>query len=362
MSQEPARIVNFEAARAEAFAERMLDALNAGALCLMTSIGHRTGLFDRMAELPPSTSDEIADAAGLDERYVREWLGAMVTARVVEYDSAAKRYRLPDEHAACLTRAATPDNVAAFAQYIPLLGQVEEGILECFESGGGLPYAAYPRFHEVMAEDSGQTVLGALFEHILPLEPGLTGELERGIDVLDVGCGSGRAINAMAARYPNSRFTGYDLCPDAVERARAEAARRGLTNVLFEVRDVTDLGERGSYDLITAFDAIHDQVAPAKVLDNIAAALRVDGLFLMQDIHASSKLENNLDHPAGTLMYTISTMHCMSVSLSGGGCGLGTMWGTELALKMLGEAGFPIVRVERLAHDFQNSYYLARKA
>jgi len=343
----------------EEFGERLLDALNGGALAIMTSIGHRTGLFDAMARMPSGTSDEIAAEADLDERYVREWLGAMVTGRVVEYDPATGAYRLPPEHAACLTRDAAPNNIAAFAQYVPLLGTVEDGIIECFREGGGLPYEAFPRFHEVMAEDSGQTVLPALDEHILPLAPGLRESLIEGIEVLDVGCGSGRAVNQMARTYPASRFTGYDFSEQAIGFARAGANGNG--NVRFETRDVTALGETGRYDLITAFDAIHDQVDPAAVLRGVHSALKDDGVFLMQDIHGSCDVEKNVDHPAGTLLYTISTMHCMTVSLAGGGAGLGTMWGEETALRMLGEAGFANVTMHRLDHDFQNTYYVARK-
>jgi hypothetical protein len=106
---------DLDRAKAEEFAERMVGVLNEGAIALMTSIGHRTGLFDAMAGLPPSTSDQIADAAGLNERYVREWLGAMVVGKIIEHDPQEGTYQLPQEHAAFLTRAASPDNIAAFA-------------------------------------------------------------------------------------------------------------------------------------------------------------------------------------------------------------------------------------------------------
>jgi ABC-type Fe3+ transport system substrate-binding protein len=149
-------IPEIDQVKAEQFAERLLDTLNGGAIALMTSIGHRTGLFDVMVGLPPSTSEQIASAADLNERYVREWLGAMVVGRVVEYDPEDGTYRLPQEHAAFLTRAASPDNIAVTAQFIPLMGCVEDGIVESFKHGGGLPYSAFPRFHEVMAEDSGR--------------------------------------------------------------------------------------------------------------------------------------------------------------------------------------------------------------
>lgn len=206
----------FDTTKAESFAGRMLDVLNSSAIALMTSIGHRTELFDTMAELPPSTSQQIADAAGLKERYVREWLGAMVTGRLVNYDPINKTYCLPAEHAAFLTRAVASDNIAVFAQFIPLLGTVEERIIDCFYKGGGVPYSEFKRFHAVMAEDSGQSTVPALFGRILPLIPGVTEALQQGIDVLDVGCGSGRALNTMAEAFPNSRFTGYDFSGEAI--------------------------------------------------------------------------------------------------------------------------------------------------
>ncbi|HVF01464.1 MAG TPA: methyltransferase domain-containing protein [Rubrobacteraceae bacterium] len=354
-------IPELDQVKAEAFAERMVGVLNEGALALMTSIGHRTGLFDAMAGLPPSTSEEIADAAGLNERYVREWLGAMVVGKIVEHYPEEGTYQLPQEHAAFLTRAASPDNIAAFAQYVPLLGSVEDEIVESFKHGGGVPYSAFPRFHEVMAEDSGQTVLPALKDHILPLVEGLTERLENGIDVLDVGCGSGRALNLMARTFPNSHFVGYDLSEEAIARARAEAEEQGTTNARFEVKDAAKLDEKARYDLITTFDAVHDQADPAAVLKGIANTLKGDGVYLMQDIASSSHHHNNLDHPIGPFLYTISCMHCMTVSLAQGGAGLGAMWGEEKAKEMLKEAGFKEVEIKQLPHDFQNYYYIATK-
>jgi 2-polyprenyl-3-methyl-5-hydroxy-6-metoxy-1,4-benzoquinol methylase len=350
-----------DAAKSEEFANSMLGMLNQGALAVMVSLGHRAGLFDAMDGVPPATSEEVAARASLHERYVREWLGAMVTGGIVEYDAASRRYRLPPEHAAWLGRAATPNCLATFAQYIPLMGTVEEDVLHCFRNGGGVPYERYRRFHEVMAEDSGQTVVAALEAHILPLAPGLSDRLHRGIDVLDVGCGSGRAINKLAESYPASRFRGYDLSAAAIATARREAAEAGLRNVTFEARDCTDLGESGSYDLICTFDAIHDQKEPERVLASIHEALRPDGLYLMQDIKASSELHENLDHPLAPFLYTVSTMHCMSVSLAQGGKGLGTMWGRQTATRMLREAGFREVEIREVPHDPQNDYYLCRK-
>lgn len=347
------------------FADHLIGMLNQGALSLMVSIGHRTGLFDALSELPPSDSDTIATHSGLTPRYVREWLGAMVSGGIVDYDPGTRHYRLPDSHAALLTRSASPDNLAVFAQYIGVLGQVEDRIIDCFRNGGGVGYEHYPRFHEVMAEDSGQTVLAGLDEHILPLIGDRLPALEKGIRVLDVGCGRGRALLHLAEHFPNSEFVGYELSAQAVSHARSEAMKRGLSNLRFEQRDLTGFGQHAEpeqFDLITAFDAIHDQITPQSVLDGIHKTLKPGGTFLMQDIRASSHLEHNLDHPIAPLLYTISTMHCMTVSLANNGAGLGTMWGEEMAVEMLKRAGFAQVDVHQLEHDFQNNFYVMRKS
>jgi 2-polyprenyl-3-methyl-5-hydroxy-6-metoxy-1,4-benzoquinol methylase len=346
---------------AEAFAGRMVGVLNDAMLALMTSIGHQTRLFDAMADLPPSTSEEIASAAHLNERYVREWLGAMVVGGIVEYDPDKNAYRLPPEHAACLTRAAGPDNLAGLAQFVPLLGNVEGGIVESFRNGGGVPYSAYARFQELMAEDSAQVYGATLIQTTLPLVPGLVERLESGIDVADIGCGQGIALNLMAQAFTNSRFVGYDLSEEGIAAARAEAQRKGLENARFEVRDVTTFDDRERYQLITAFDVIHDLARPAEVLKNVFNALAPGGTFLMVDVAASSHLHENVEHPLGPFLYAVSTMHCMTVSLEQGGVGLGTVWGEQKARQMLADAGFAEVEVEQVEGDILNNYYIARK-
>ena len=348
----------------EAFADRMMGALNDGALCLMASIGHRTGLFDVMRDQPPQTSGEIASRAGLTERYVREWLGAMVCSGVINVDPDSVRYQLPPERAAYLTRAAGADNLAVFAQYVPLLGNVEDDILECFKTGGGVPYARFPRFHAVMAEDSGLSVLSSLESHILPLIPGLAEQLTRGLRALDAGCGRGGTLNRLAALFPNSRFVGLDLSTEAIHAARDQASARGLKNVEFATADLGEFDRTAdpeSFDFITTFDAVHDQGKPMNLLKGIYRALTRDGVYLMQDIKGSSHVYKNIDHPIGAFLYTVSCLHCMTVSLAQGGEGLGAMWGEEKTREYLLEAGFRSVEKHELSHDIQNNWYVVRK-
>jgi SAM-dependent methyltransferase len=189
---------------------------------------------------------------------------------------------------------------------------------------------------------------------------GLTERLTAGIEVADIGCGSGHALNLLAEAFPASEFVGFDFSEEAIAAGRREAESAGLGNVRFEVRDVAALDETAAFDLVTAFDAIHDQAKPAVVLAGIASALRPDGVFLMVDIRASSNVEDNVDHPLGTFFCTASTMHCTTVSLALAGDGLGTVWGEQLATEMLTTAGFESVELAHIEADIGNSYYIAR--
>ncbi|MEU6236104.1 class I SAM-dependent methyltransferase [Kitasatospora sp. NPDC047058] len=342
----------------EEFAGRMVQTLNDACLAFMASIGHQTGLFDTMAGLDPSSSAEIARASGLDERYVREWLGAMVVGGVVDYDAERGTYLLPPEHAAALTRAAGPDNLAGMMQYLALMGDVEQGLIDCFRSGGGMPYSAYPRFQALQAEESARVYDLALVGGIVPLVPGLPDRLREGIGALDIGTGQGHAVNVLAKAFPASRFTGVDIAENGIAAARAEAAALGLANAHFEVADSAGLA--GAYDLVTAFDVIHDLARPAETLAAVARVLRPGGVFLMGDIAASSRLEENIAHPLAPALYTFSTFYCMTVSLGEGGAGLGTVWGEQTARRMLAEAGFGAVDTAQVEGDILNVYYIAR--
>ncbi len=353
--------VAFDAAAAESFAGDMAGILNAGALAVMLSFGHKAELFDCMADMSPSTSDGIAKAANLSERYVREWLAAMVTGGIVRYEPEGALYHLPPEHAAALTRGAPMGNFAGTAQLVPVIGASEERLLECFRSGEGTSYDDYPCFHQVMAEDSGQTVVAQLFDVIIPMVPGLDDRLRAGIDVMDAGCGEGRALVALAEHYPQSRFTGYDLCADAIATASELAQSKTLTNLRFEAKDLTGYDAKDAFDFVTSFDAVHDQKDPQGLIAGLYGCLRSGGAYLMQDIGGSAVLENNLDFAMAPFLYSVSFSHCMPVSLGQGGAGLGTMWGWETALEMLKVAGFSNSVRHVLPHDPMNVWFVSEK-
>src|SRR6516164_5177518 len=306
----------FDRAKARAFTQLMVRHLEGAAVTVMLEVGRRVGLFDAMAQMGAVTSAAIADKTGLSERYIREWLAAMVCGGVVEYAAAEHTYRLPREHATALTGSSTR-NLTSMVEMFPLLNRVIPDVAEAFRTGGGVPYTAFqPDFTGLMDRRSRPRYDELLFSAYLGKPEGLTARLESGVRVADVGCGTGHCITLMARRFPRSTFVGYDISESAMP-----------------------------FDLITAFDAIHDQADPAGVLRRIRAALHPDGLFLMLDVWASSELAGNVGTPMAPYLYTMSTMHCMSVSLAAGGPGLGTAWGHQTATRMLREAGFTDVQL-----------------
>jgi SAM-dependent methyltransferase len=348
----------FDRAKARAFTQLMVRHLEGAAVSLMLEVGRRVGLFDAMAQMGAVTSAEIAEKAGLDERYVREWLAAMVCGGVVEYAADAHTYRLPREHASALT-GSSARNLTSMVEMFPLLNRVIPDVAEAFRTGRGVPYSAFqPDFTGLMDRRSRPRYDELLFSAYLGKPEGLVARLEAGIRVADVGCGTGHCITLMARRFPKSAFVGYDISESGIAGARAAAA--GLDNASFVVQDVANLETPAPFDLVTAFDAIHDQADPAGVLRRIRAALSPGGLFLMLDVWASSDLADNVGVPMAPYLYTMSTMHCMSVSLAAGGPGLGTAWGHQTATRMLREAGFDDVQLfERV--DPANSLYVAHR-
>jgi SAM-dependent methyltransferase len=345
--------------RVQEFARKVFGLYTSGMLTLMVEIGYRTGLFEAAAK-GPGTSRDLAERAGLNERYVREWLAAMATGGLFEYDAASRTFTLPPEHAFCLTGTSSR-NLAPSSQGLAMLARRLPRVTECFRTGGGVPYSEFrPDFTEAMDASWRLIYDGLLITGFLPLARGLPERLETGIRVADIGCGTGHAVNVMARQYPRSSFVGFDLSGEAIARARAEAEAMGLTNARFEVMDVTRLPDEPRFDLITSFDAIHDQRDPAATLRRVAAALAPGGLYFMVEPKASSRLEDNLGNPFAAYMYCMSVLHCMTVSLAEGGAGLGTAWGEQAARRLLAEAGFTSVEVVD-APGPQNSIYLCRK-
>lgn len=340
------------------FGAKLLGIYTGGVLTKLIDIGYQTGLFEA-SKSGAATSEELADRAGLKERYVREWLGAMTSSGIYTYEPETRKYKLPEEHAVLLTGDG-PTNLTPMSRIVNHFGTHLQRLVACFREGGGIPYSAYrPVFTQCMDDAWRRIYDHQLITGFIPAVPGLDEALRSGIRVLDIGCGSGHAINVLAREFPRSTFVGYDIAEDAIASARAEATKFALKNASFGVVDVASLPTEEKFDLITAFDAIHDQKAPATVLRSVCRALASSGSFMMIEFKFSSRLEDNVKNPFAPMYYGISLMHCMPVSLAVEGEGLGTVWGEQVARQYLADAGFGNVVVLDAPRP-QNCIFVAR--
>lgn len=357
ITEQELQALDLEAAGA--FAQQVFGWAIGGGVTLLVDVGHRAGLFEAAAGAGPLTSTELADRAAASERHVREWLAGVTSAGIFSYDADAFTYELPAHHAAVLTGPSSM-NLAPMAAGLALLAGHVDGVVRTIEHGGGIPYDAYrPAFTTCMDQIMRRVYDDTLVDGFIGSVDGLADLLRDGMRVADIGCGTGHTTNLLARTFPASTFVGFDLATDALELARAEAAEEGLDNVTFEVRDVARL--EGPFDLVLAFDCIHDQADPAGVLEAVRRSLTPDGLLVAVDIGLSTNLEENLENPLAPYLYTTSLFHCMQVSLAEGGAGLGTGWGRQLATQMFEEAGFAqVLIVETPPQDPMNVIFVGR--
>ncbi len=354
------------------FSEKMTKILNYGALNLAMGLGYRTRLFDVMDTFKtPRSAADIAEAAGLDNRYVREWLGIMVTGEIIELSRDADGtdlFSLPPEHADLLTRRAGNANLGVYTQEIPLLTQCAmKAVLAGFSTGQGVSYDHYPEFQQFMTQLADAKHRQVLVDTFLPsVDKGrIVEQMRDGIHVCDLGCAEGVALILMAEAFPQSTFVGIDFSQEVIQTATDRAIDQGLNNIAFHCLDAADpeTWQRfaATFDYITAFDAVHDQNRPQKALEGVYAMLKPGGAFSMVDIAADSSLAENTSHPMGPFLYTVSLMHCMPVGLADNGRGLGMMWGRQLAVDMLQAAGFADIRVAPIPEDSFNLHFFCRK-
>jgi 2-polyprenyl-3-methyl-5-hydroxy-6-metoxy-1,4-benzoquinol methylase len=347
-----------DTAAVEEFAGKLVETITGGLLTSLIEIGRRTRLFE-LANAGPATSAELAERGGLQERYVREWLAAMATADIFEYDAENRRFWLPVEHAAVLT-GDTYDNLAPVAYLVSVITRQCEAVATCFTEGGGVPWNAYtPEMHDVMDVLWQPMYRDILVQQILPLAPGLVEKLDRGTRVADVACGAGNGTLVMAHRFPNSIFVGYDLDAEAISVARSRV--EGLSNVSFEAADAAALTSDRPFGAAFVFNAVHDQARPLEVLRSIQSILEPGGTFLMNEPRISSNLEDNIGNPVAPMTYAISLLHCMTVSLAEGGAGLGTGWGEQVALALLSDAGFGPVEVHDAPGDPGSAIFVSHR-
>jgi SAM-dependent methyltransferase len=342
------------------FAGKALGDMSAAMLTVMAALGDRVGLFKDLATNGPATSEELAVRTGTNERYVREWLGCLAAGGYLQYRPEDGRFALPAEHAPVLALEGTPFSVGgAYQLFLAEIAQAGR-LSKLFKTGGGIPVSDYDEsLFDGQDRFSAGWVDGLLTQVWIPTIPGLREKLERGVAVADIGCGRGRALIKLAETYPNSYFVGYDQHQPAVDVANERARTAGVAErARFQRLDAT-AGLPARFDVVTAFDVVHDTVSPVGLLRAIRESLNPDGVFVCLETACSENLSDNFG-PIGTLFHAISIMYCLTTSLAHDGAGLGTLGLPESKLRDLGrEAGFS--RFARVTFDSPfNSVYEMR--
>lgn len=343
--------------RIAAFLERFVGFASGATTMGLLAVADRSGLLSWLGEHGAGTADEIAAGAGLEERYVKEILSGLTAAGALGYDAHSGVFTLPDEHALFLSDPSSPYFMGGWMDMIPALYAQLDGVTRATEEGGGVGFEEFGT-EMIKGIDRGNSPSQSVFlvDRWLPAIPGLIERLTEGIRVADVGCGSGTVPILVAKAFPTAEVTGFDVSDDALGVARSRGG--SVSNVTFENYPADSIPLDPPFDLITAFDVIHDLADPLAALERIHDALSPDGLFFMMEPNVSSELENNL-HDIGALMYGISTMHCMTQSLAVGGEGVGAAWGREMAEHYATRAGFSTFRpLEDISNKFSAFYLL----
>jgi 2-polyprenyl-3-methyl-5-hydroxy-6-metoxy-1,4-benzoquinol methylase/DNA-binding transcriptional ArsR family regulator len=350
--------------RRDALAERLF--LNAVAAFDLFSVylGERLGLYRALADGGPMTPSELAAAAGIHERYAREWLEQQAASGLldVEEDGGERRFALPEGHDEALLDVSSLSYAAPTARAVLASIRPIDAVVDAFRSGGGVPYADYGEdLHEGQAAFTRPLFENLLGNEWLPSVPEIHERLtsDPPSRVADIACGQGRSSIELARAYPNVRVEGIDS-----DRASIEAARRNLEGsgvedrVEFHERDAADPDLAGRYDLVTIFEALHDMSYPVDVLKAVRALLAEGGLVLIGD----ERTEETFTAPASEierLFYGFSVFHCLPVGMVGeGAAGTGTVIRPATVKDYADAAGFSACEVLPIEHDFWRFYLL----
>jgi SAM-dependent methyltransferase len=324
---------------------QIIGDLGAAMSSVLTRIGDRLGLYRLLGDSRPTTSAELAERAGLSERYVREWLHNQAAAGWVTYDPGTTTFTLPPELAALVSDENSPTFLLGGFDVVAAAWADEELLIAAFRTGNGIGWHQHDdRLFSGTERFFRPGYQANLVSAWLPALDGVVERLEQGITVADVGCGYGAATVLLGQAYPRSTFVGYDYHDASIAVARRRAAEAGVeSNVSFEVAGAKDFP--GEYDLVCLFDCLHDLGDPVGAARWIRRALRPGGSLLLVEPAGTDRPEDS-HHLLGRLMYACSTAICLPGSLAQeGALGLGNSAGPARQTELLHQAGFSSVRL-----------------
>jgi SAM-dependent methyltransferase len=313
-----------------------LGAVVSGALVVL---GDRLGLYRALAEVGPADSATLASRTGLDERYVREWLANQAASGYVNYEPNSGCFSMSAEQKAVFADPESPVAMTGGFYSAASVYHDEPKVAEAFRTGGGVAWQDHHNCLFCGTEKFFRPGYAAnLVQNWIPALDGVQAKLEAGARVADVGCGHGASTIIMAKAFPKSKFTGFDLHPGSIERARQLARESGLANVTFATASAKDFP--GRYDFVTTFDALHDMGDPVGAAAHARESLVPGGAWMIVEPFAGNSLEENLN-PVGRVFYGFSTMVCIPNSRSQEvALALGAQAGERRLRQVTEEAGF----------------------
>jgi SAM-dependent methyltransferase len=351
--------------RTDQLADRLVSSLLGTLDVLTVAVGDELGLYRLLHERGPLTVAQLAEASGMHPRYAREWLEQQTVAGLLETDdaalpAAARRYSLPDPHAAVLADPDSIDYLAPFARLTAAAAVQLPALLDAYRSGGGVPWGRYGAGMRTGQADANRPLfLGPLGSDWLPSLPRVHEALGGGGSVADLGCGEGWSSVGMALAYPAARVDGFDVDPASVEAARRHAEEHRVEDrVMFHLVDAATATATEAYDLVTAFECVHDLPDPVSVLAGARRMVRSGGTVLVMDERVPESFTGPGD-PVEQLMYGLSLLICLPDGLSHeGSVGTGTVMRPGVLKGYAQQAGFTDIEVLPIEHDFFRFYQL----
>lgn len=338
-------VVQPDEERLAAFAGKVMGDIGGAFAILLSYMGDQTGVYRALRDNGPCSHRQLAAAAGVDERYLLEWLSAQAAGGYVTYHEDSDTFSLEPEQALVLAQEGHPACMQGIFQQLVAQFTTHEQATDTFQSGDGRPWSAHhnccfcgtDRFFR-----SGY--IANLVESWLPALEDVTGKLERGAKVADIGCGLGSSTVLMAEAYPRSTFHGFDFHEASIQSAVEKAAESGVTaNTRFEAVSAKDIDENG-FDLVCMFDSLHDMGDPVGAARRIRESLAPGGTLMLVEPLAGDQLAENL-HVLGQIFYAASTLVCTPASRAQEvGLALGAQAGEKRLTAVLEEAGFSRIR------------------
>src|SRR5438067_8304957 len=328
-------------AKLHQFMGQMLSDLGGAASVALVRIGDALGLYKALHERGAMTVDELAAAAGVNQRYLREWLSHQAASTYLSYDPATQKFTLPPEQAMVFAIEDSPVYMMGAFDLMTWMTESKDQVQAVFPAGGGVPWSDHTScFFCAVARFFRPGYHNNLVNNWLPALDGVVEKLQRGAKVADVGCGHGWSTVLMAKAFPNSQFIVYDFHPSSIEAARQHASEHGVTgNCRFEVGTAKDYAASG-LDLVTFFDCLHDMGDPTGAAAHVRTTLAPEGTWMIVEPFAHDELEKNLN-PVGRLCYCASTMVCTPASKAQEvGLALGAQAGEKRIRDVVTEAGF----------------------